>query len=199
MLLVAMCFATTPASAQLDFGIVGGLNLNKISYSKMPSLSSDNRCGWYIGPKVEFTLPLVGLGIDASLQYSQRRVNAGEVLDVSTNTAVSLSSTYKSIEIPVNVRYGVGLSSLAYVFLATGPQFGFNVGSGMWKLSDNDYFDFKKSNVTWNIGVGAKVLKHIEVGAGYNFAISKLAKLGGFNSDGSIKNNSWQFQLAYFF
>lgn len=190
--MLAFCFATTPARAQLDFGIVGGLNLNKVSFSSMPSFSSDNRCGWYIGPKVEFTLPIVGLGIDASVQYSQKRINTSSTVDES-------STTYKSIEVPLNVRYGVGLSSLAYVFLATGPQFGFNVGSSTWAFANAGTYDFKKSNVSWNIGIGAKLLSHLEIGAGYNFGISKLAKLGGISSDGSIKNNSWQFQVAYFF
>ncbi len=188
----AFVFASTPTYAQLDFGIVGGLNLNKISYKSMPSFSSDNRCGWYIGPKLEFTIPIVGLGIDASLQYSQRRINADDILENS-------STTYKSLEIPINVRYGVGLSSLAYLFVATGPQFGFNVGSSNWVFNELESFSFKKSNVSWNIGVGAKLLSHLEIGAGYNFGITKLAKLAGVLSDGSVRNNSWQLQVAYFF
>ncbi len=34
----------------------------------------------------------------------------------------------QSINIPVNVRYGFGLSSLANIFLFAGPQWGINVG-----------------------------------------------------------------------
>ena len=65
-----------PAAAQLKFGIVGGLNLTKLS-TKGNNFSSDNRAGWYIGPKVEFTLPIVNLSVDAALEYSQRQMNIG--------------------------------------------------------------------------------------------------------------------------
>ncbi|MBQ8099275.1 MAG: PorT family protein [Bacteroidaceae bacterium] len=203
---LTLCFAATTAQAQVDFGIVGGLNLSKLSIKNAPDLSSDNRCGFYVGPKFEVTLPIVGLGVDISAQYSQRRMNA----EVDAN-GVASSTYYKSIEIPLNVRYGVGLSSLAYFFAATGPQFGFNVGDKNWSLSNvtgnfND-FQLKKSNLTWNIGIGAKILKHFEIGAGYNIALSNFAKsniqnLAGVTvptNNAKLKSNSWQVQVAYFF
>ena len=48
-LLLGFAWAT-PASAELKFGVVGGLNLSKMSFSGSDKglLSSDNRCGWYI-------------------------------------------------------------------------------------------------------------------------------------------------------
>src|SRR5574344_1007353 len=133
-LLVAFALmSVAPAQAQVKLGVVGGLNLTKLSYDKIPDVSSDNRCGWYFGPKIEFTVPIIGLGADIAIEYSQRRLNQNvDALTSSTSTTtsnISDSKYYKTIEIPINVRYEIGLPSLASLYVATGPQFGFNVGS----------------------------------------------------------------------
>ncbi len=189
-LLLTFAWAT-PASAELKFGVVGGLNLSKMSFSGGDKglLSSDNRCGWYIGPKAQFTLPLIGLGIDASIQYSQRRLNSNEY-------EFSDSQTYKSIEVPINVRYTIGLSSLVSIYGATGPQFGFNCDKSLFRDMD---ISVKDANVTWNVGVGLTLLNHLQVGAGYNFGIGKWAESKDPDVDLSAKANTWQVQVAYLF
>ncbi len=59
--MVAVCLMmAAPAQAQLHFGVKGGLNLSKVSFSKS-DLKGDNKTGWFIGPMAEFTLPLLGL------------------------------------------------------------------------------------------------------------------------------------------
>ena len=189
-LLLTFAWAT-PASAELKFGVVGGLNLSKMSFSGGDKglLSSDNRCGWYIGPKAQFTLPLIGLGIDASIQYSQRRLNSSEY-------EFSDSQTYKSIEVPINVRYTFGLSSLVSIYGATGPQFGFNCDKSLFRDMD---ISVKDANVTWNVGFGLTLLNHLQVGAGYNFGIGKWAESKDPDVDLSAKANTWQVQVAYLF
>jgi opacity protein-like surface antigen len=199
-LLVALSlfFVASSIQAQTSFGVVGGLNLSKLSYNDLPNaLSSNNRCGWYIGPKIEFKVPVIGIGIDASVEYSQRMMN-GEGM---TSDGYSSSQYLKTIEIPLNLRFNFGMSSIASVYAATGPQFGFNIGDRSWSWKDVnsnvDGFELKKSNVTWNIGAGVKLINHLEVGLGYNIALSKFAKR--YAGDGNFKSNSWQFQLAYMF
>ena len=197
-LVLVLCLLTAgSASAQINFGITGGVNLTKVSFNKMPSFDSNNRAGWYIGPKVECTIPIIGLGIDAAVEYSQRRVNINE-----DNTNASSSNFYKSIEIPISLRYQFGLESLAAIYVHTGPQFGFNVGDKNWKTSYSEItsFEWKKSNVSWNFGAGVKLLKHLEAGINYNVALSKYAKvLKVGDTESSIKANGWQFQVAYIF
>ena len=189
-LLLTFAWAT-PASAELKFGVVGGLNLSKMSFSggDKDLLSSDNRCGWYIGPKAQFTLPLIGLGLDASIQYSQRRLNSSEY-------EFSDSQTYKSIEVPINVRYTIGLSSLVSIYGATGPQFGFNCDKSLFRDMD---ISVKDANVTWNVGFGLTLLNHLQVGAGYNFGIGKWAESKDPDVDLNAKANTWQVQVAYLF
>lgn len=189
-LLLSFAWAT-PASAELKFGVVGGLNLSKMSFSGSDKglLNSDNRCGWYIGPKAQFTLPIIGLGLDASIQYSQRRLNVDAQGDGE-------SQTYKSIEVPINVRYDLGLGSMASVYIATGPQFGFNCDKSIFRDAD---ISVKDANVTWNVGVGVTLLSHLQVGAGYNFAVGKWAESKDPDYDLNVKANTWQVQVAYLF
>ena len=135
------------------------------------------------------------MGVNASAQYSQRRMN---VKSGDGEDAVSDSKNLNTIEIPINVRYTLGLGSIASVYAETGPQFGFNVGN----KTISEVAKFKSSNVTWNVGIGARVLGHLEAGVGYNIALSKFGELvpdalTGTKND--FKSNTWQVQVAYLF
>ena len=185
----------TTASAQFKFGIVAGMNMSKLSFDDGKYFNSEHRAGWYVGPKVWFNIPIVGLGVNASAQYSQRRMN---VKSGDGEDAVSDSKNLNTIEIPINVRYTLGLGSIASVYAETGPQFGFNVGN----KTVSEVAKFKSSNVTWNVGIGARVLGHLEAGVGYNIALSKFGELvpdalTGTKND--FKSNTWQVQVAYLF
>ncbi|MBP3774653.1 MAG: PorT family protein [Bacteroidaceae bacterium] len=195
MLLACGLMAAQNASAQLKFGLQAGMNVSKMSFDKVPDMSSDNRAGWYLGPKVEFKVPVVGVGFDAAVHYAQRELK-GNV----ESTDAATSKTLRSIEVPINLRYNFGIS-LASVFVATGPQFGFNLGNKGWALPNTTDFQLKKSSFSWNIGAGVQLINHLEVGIGYNIALSKYAKLTGVgtNADASFKSNSWQIQVAYLF
>lgn len=207
-LLLAL-FTATPANAQsFDFGIVAGLNLSKLKLSGsakntvVKNLESGNRAGWYVGPKIYLSTAL-GLGFDAAVEYSQRELE----IDDGVTTE---SETYRTLEIPINIRYNIGLGKKAGIYVATGPQFGFAFKNMSWKnVGSGENFDRSNLNTTWNIGAGLRLLNHLEVGIGYNFAIGKVGKtiLGQFvNSAGEsedyeleYKTNTFQVQLAYTF
>ncbi len=196
---VALClftaFGILQSQAQLDFGVVAGMNLSKANFREPAgrNFRSDNRCGWFAGPKLEFTVPVVGIGADASVQYSQRYVNGADNVSGTDQTR-----TLRTLEIPVNLRYQFGVPSLVAGYLATGPQFGFNVGSKSFSsFWSTDEYRIKNSILSWNIGVGLKVLKHVEVGVGYNIALSKFAKTKATGQ--SVKSNSFQAHVGYFF
>ena len=206
-----------PASAiGFDWGVTGGWNYSKVKIKNFKtSFDTSNRAGWFIGPKVYLSLPL-GFGVDASVQYSLKRMNMGDyVYDADgfavenadgTNPTASTTNNYHSFEIPVNLRYSIGLGKLGSVYFATGPQFGFGIGNTKWTNYDGV---FKKENMvtTWNIGAGIKVLGHVEVGVGYNFAfgktgtttVTKTDNLGNVIGlqDMDFKTNTFQVQLTY--
>ena len=84
---VAMLTATT-AQAQIQFGLKGGLNVSSMSLDK-EVLDASNRCGFFVGPTVKFTLPVVGLGIDASALYDQREAKISA--NTSNNTVSNIT------------------------------------------------------------------------------------------------------------
>ena len=63
----------TPADAQepLKFGVKAGLNVTDMKFNS-DVFDKTNQAGWFIGPTVKFTLPVVGLGMDVSLLYDYR-------------------------------------------------------------------------------------------------------------------------------
>lgn len=190
-LMVIACLALAiPAQAQIKFGVKAGLNVSKLHLSEN-IVSKDNRAGFFVGPTAEFTLPLLGLGIDGSVLYNQFGVDSEEG-----------TSTKKSIEIPINLRWTVGFSSLVGAYVAVGPQFGFNIGD-RWFSSIDNICEFKKNTTSFNVGAGLKLLGHLQVGANYNFALKDNGKI----HDGDIedlatigfKQNTWQVSVAYLF
>jgi hypothetical protein len=194
VMLMAVALAM-PSNAQIKFGVQAGLNLSNVSVSDIKG-SVDSRAGFFIGPTVKFTLPIVGLGVDASALYDQREGKAGD----ETIKA-------QSIQIPINLRYGFGLGSLAEIFAFAGPQFGFNVGSNQTLrdvAGEATKWTLKSSNLSANVGIGATVLGHLQAKFNYNFALGKTGEVEVWNSaksivEGSAKMNCWQISLAYLF
>lgn len=197
MLLMAM-----PSQAQVKFGIRGGANLvnMKLSGNVINNLQKDNRAGFYLGPTVKFTVPIVGLSLDASALYDQRST---EVSDGANNTE---SMVTRQLAIPVNVRYGWGLGSVADVFLFAGPQVAFNFAKEKNIFNNAADWSWNSSNFSINVGLGCTILSHVELKANYNIACGKTGEATVWNSvtkaaEGSFKSkyNSWQLGLAYYF
>lgn len=200
IVLVAATYFAVPANAQLKFGIKGGLNITDMSLSN-DVFETSNRTGFFIGPTIKFTLPIVGLGIDASALYDQRE---GEVnVEADDNTLVSTRLKQKSINIPINLRYDIGLGSLAAVYLAAGPQFGFNVGDKNQSLyKDVAEWRLNTSNFSVNVGAGVMLLGHLQVGANYNIVCGKTGEITVFDGAESVlrgRSNTWQISAAYYF
>lgn len=192
-----------PANAQFKWGVEGGVNLSKIDVS---NLTSSTKTGFFIGPKIQFTIPVVGLMIDASAQYSQSSMDTGIdcVTDDSGNMVeIKNTKTLPYIVVPVNLKYGVGLGSAASVYLSTGPQWNYFVGSS------SNWFGYEiapqSSSMFWNVGVGLHLLKHLQLGVTYNIAMGDNIKFNMIGVDDVVtnlakgKNNIWQVRLAYMF
>ncbi|MBQ8157595.1 MAG: porin family protein [Prevotella sp.] len=188
-MVVALMLMAVPAKAQVSFGLTGGLNMSNVSV-KDGAGSVESRTGFFVGPTVKFTLPLVGLGIDASAVYDQREGKAGDETIKS-----------QSIQVPINLRYGIGLGSIAEVFAFAGPQFGFNIG-GKKDFGASEW-TLKSSNMSANIGVGATVMSKLQVKLNYNVALGKTGEFEDVSTTvkqvSEAKFSAWQVSLAYFF
>ena len=200
LVLLAM-LAVMPANAQsVKFGVKGGLNVSSMSFDK-DVIHSKNRAGWFIGPSVKLSLPIVGFDIAAF--YDQKET---EVEDVTIKQ--------QSVLIPVNVRGNFGLGSLASIYIAAGPQFGFNIGDDefSWTVSGTqNTFQLKKSSLSLNLGAGVTVLKHLEVGFAYNIPLGNTGDADVLSAAGTAvsntwkdimddaKTNTWSISAAYYF
>lgn len=195
LILVAVAtMVAAPASAQVQFGLKGGLNVTSMSLSS-DVLKAENRAGFFIGPTVKFTLPIVGLGVDASALYDQREA---EVKDTDEKIK------QQAINIPINLRYGLGLGETANIYFAVGPQFGFNVGDKEHKITDSQTWHLSGSTFSVNFGLGVMILNHVQIGANYNLVCGKTGELSVLEGAGNaLKNkgraNAWQISAAYYF
>lgn len=192
--------AANNASGQIKFGLKGGFNVTDMSLNSSV-LDASNRTGFFVGPTIKVQLPLVGLGIDASALYDQReaKIKVG-----NTTTKETLRS--QAINVPINLRYGWGLSSMANIFLFAGPQFGFNVGDKDQKITESSTWSVKNSNFSLNFGAGVTLLSHLQLTANYNVVCGKtsdatitegLEQLT--NKEVRSRANAWQIALAYYF
>lgn len=202
-LVAAMLFAAN-ANAQIKFGLKGGLNVTSMSFSE-EVFDASNKTGFFVGPMVKVTVPIVGLSFDAAALYDQKEADVKYTGTEGELGKVNVKQ--QSINIPVNVRYGFGLSSLANIFLFAGPQWGINVGDKNFKWNESSSYSLKKSNFSVNVGAGVTLLNHLQVSANYNIACGKSADASLFKAldaaanAGKDKshNNSWQIALGYWF
>ena len=202
LIVMAVAFAM-PSQAQFNFGVQAGLNLTNISDFSLNAQGVENaisnKAGFFVGPTVKFTLPIVGLGIDAAALYDQR--------EAKTNGETLKS---QSIQIPINVRYGIGLGSMAEIFAFAGPQFGFNIGDKdkTWGDVKNTAakWTLKSSNVSANVGIGATILSKLQLKVNYNIALGKTGEIdikegadAAWKTITGAKANAWQVSAAYYF
>ena len=203
---VTVCLAMAmPAKAQIKFGVKGGLNLASASLSDAWDAkgNADNYTGFFIGPMVDITIPIIGLGVDGAFMYSQKGTK------ISFDDLGSTTFKQQGIEIPVNLKYSIGLGSLASIYFAAGPSFYFNM------KSDDDFtfnsvagsLDYDKSEVSLNLGAGVKLLRHLQLGVNYNMGLTDSAKAkidspssawDAINGE-SYKSKMWQVSVAYLF
>lgn len=200
LLLAFMALCAVPASAQFKYGLEAGLNLSKMSLSK-DIASSDNRAGWFVGPKVQLGIPLAGLAVDGAILYSQKYMALDTPADEDGIVETS-RKTMPYIDIPVNLKWNIGFSSLVGVYLSTGPQWSWYLGGKNISFDGENVGLLETSNFSWNVGAGINAFKHLQLGVTYNIACGKTGELNGlWDTAGKIKlrNNTWQVRLAYMF
>lgn len=186
-----------PAAAQFKFGPKVGAAVNSLHFSR-DVFDSDNRTGFTGGLMCEFTVPVIGIGLDASLMYVRRSVkaeydpNTGGPQQAQTTT---IGRDY--ITIPVNLKWKFGIP-VVKPFLTTGPEFSFLTSrraiKNAWRNKSVDY--------SWNVGAGVELLGHLQVAASYGFGLNKaLHSIGLADNYTKVdaKNRFWTITAAYLF
>ena len=182
-------------SAQVRLGVKGGLNIASVHFST-DVLQSDNVTGFQVGPMIEGSLPLVGLGFDAAILYAQKGLETKTVSGEKT----SLKNDY--IDVPVNLKWKLGLPIMK-VYLAAGPYVGFRVGGNkIWELPGSmvDQVKTKSFSAGLNFGAGVELISHLQVGLNYGLGLTNnysMESLSLTKSDG--KNRGWSVTAAILF
>lgn len=197
-LVVLFSAMTMAVQAQnVKFGIKGGLDIQDMKFDNTV-FDTDNKLGWFVGPTLQVSLPIGGLGVDIAGLYNQKKYEVnGE------------SIKQQSILVPVNARLNLGIGSTAGIYVAAGPQFTFNVGDDEFKWNDKNNventFQLKKSAFSVNLGAGIYFSDHLEIGFAYNIALGSTADAtwgkatdAVFHND-DTKPKSWHVSAAYYF
>ena len=180
------------------------MNLNK---PNVENFKSQNATGWFVGPKAQFTIPVLGLGIDGAILYSQKNMNINlndDLEGIAESASIDKKLSY--IDIPINLKYNIGFSSLIGVYIATGPQYSWYIGDKNFGLNGDgeslgDIVAMNTSSFSWNVGVGINAFSHLQLGVTYNIPLGNTAEIEGFDTlkKMDVKNNNWQVRIAYMF
>lgn len=193
-------FAAMPASAQLNFGIKAGVNLSERPALNLNDLKSSLKgsTGWFAGPTAKFIFPVIGLGVEANVLYSQSNI------EVEGQKIMN-----QSVDIPLYLRYEITIpviNKFFEPFVAIGPQFEWNIGNKQFtleNLKNTDYskYTLKESCISLNLGLGFILLDHYQLHGNYNLTLGKTAEISSLDVSKvvELKNSKWQISLAYIF
>jgi len=153
----------THAQSLVDFGIKGGLNFANLAGAED---DLDSRTGLHAGLVLDFSFPMIPIGIESGIYYSQKGAEVSEE---------GLTATWKLdyIEVPVMAKLNVGPPGPFSPHLLLGPYAAYNINSeldvtaGAASLTD-ETDDF--SEITTDIDFGGV----IGIGADFNLGVTKL-------------------------
>lgn len=202
LVMVLAMVAVLPVGAQVKFGVKAGVNLSQMSMGK-DVFNTSNRAGFFMGPTLKVGLPVLGLGLDMSALYNRQEAKV-EGINNKVNTVLK----QQQLIVPVNVKYGIGVGSIANVFVFAGPQIAFNIGDKVKKISELKdqaaQWTLQSSNFSVNAGLGMTVATHFQVTANYNVGVGKTGDITWeIVKENTVsrktQGSSWCVGLAYFF
>ena len=189
---VAIIASALPAEAQFKFGLKAGVAVNAIKFDE-DMFKSDNCAGFTGGAMIEFTVPALGLGLDASVMYVRRNSEWLENNQITTD-----NRSY--IDIPVNLKWKINIpliNAIARPYLTTGPSFSFLTS----KKALEDAYKNSSFDTAWNFGLGVELFKKVQVGANYGIGLTKALKAVDVTGTGAVegRNKYWTIEAAYLF
>lgn len=189
---VAIFASALPAEAQFKFGLKAGVAVNGIHFDE-DMFKSDNCAGFTGGAMIEFTVPALGLGLDASVMYVRRNSEWLENNQITTD-----NRSY--IDIPVNLKWKINIpliNAIARPYLTTGPSFSFLTS----KKALEDAYKNSSFDTAWNFGLGVELFKKVQVGANYGIGLTKALKAVDVTGTGAVegRNKYWTITAAYLF
>ena len=194
--LIAALFLAIPANAQFKFGPKLGVNISSLSLggNLSENLKSNNITSFTGGIMAEFMVPVIGVGLDASVMYSRK---GSTLKEVTSNLTETHHTDY--IEIPINLKYKFSLpvvGSFISPFVYAGPSFAFRVGDNF-----ADQYKNKSFETAINLGLGLEFFSHLQIAAQYGWGLGKTMELDDnlINATLNGKSRAWTVTAAYLF
>lgn len=189
---IAAVGAALPAQAQLRFGLKAGVAVNSLHFNES-TFDAENRAGFTGGAMLEFTVPVTGIGLDASVMYVRR--------NSAWMTEQGIARDNRDyIDVPVNFKWRISvplINKIVRPFVTTGPSFSFLTSKKVNDVVKNRTFD-----TAWNFGFGLELFQKVQVGASYGLGLTKAIKaVGGDYEDGGVsgRNRYWTITAAWMF
>lgn len=193
LLILILALATClTAAAQVRLGVRGGLTVDKLRFDGN-IIDSDNRLGYTAGLVFDISIPVVGLGVEASAMYTHRN-----------NRLTDDSHIYKRhyIDIPLYARYRLPITGVSRYFapvIFTGPDISILFDED----KPNDNFSSHRTYLSWDVGGGVDLFNHLRLTATYGIGMSKAMKY--INHEYEEKNQvygkdkHWTLSAAWLF
>lgn len=190
---IVALFITLPSQAGIKWGVKAGVNLSDISTDADFYKNSDNYTGFQVGPIMEFTVPLIGIGMDAALLYSQ----TGFKVDDETVKSGSLL-------LPVNLKYKISFLNVVGAYATAGPYIGVKLYGDDEKFSFNNIESQVKSEsfgAGLNFGFGVELINKLQIGANYQLGLTNDYKADSpdLGDVFDAKTRVWSITAALFF
>jgi hypothetical protein len=191
LVIIVSFVAVLNASAQIQFGIAGGVNFANQIFKPTPPYSNaftsitSFHAGIFVG------IPIMkGLTLQPEIMY------VGEGSKRADEDGDTSKFHYNYLNVPVLLKY----TSSVGVFAEIGPQIGFVLNAKQDDLTNGSSSDIKSYYNTTDFsavfGVGYIAPFHLGIDFRYNLGFVNLIKAAG---DYSLKNSVFQLGLFYVF
>lgn len=201
IMVCAALLASVPAAyagSPLRFGVKAGVNINELKFNES-AFDASNRSGFTGGLTLQFTAPIINIGVDASLMYTHRNNRISFTGEDNVVDRITTNNDY--LEIPVNFRWNIGLplvGKFIMPYLFTGPDFSFLLSNKNVKNAWNN----RTFDLGWNFGLGLRFIDHLEIGASYGLGITNAASADNAMYGKNLvdgKNRFWTVTAAWLF
>lgn len=187
-LVIAVCFTTQQARAQVDFGVRGGVNFASFNDA---SLDVGSNTGFMGGFYVQYSIANSPIVIQPEILYSQKGAEY-------ESQAGTVTANLNYIEIPVLAKFNYVLDGPLTPYVAAGPYVGFLISSSQeasGKIPAEGLNDEFKT-VDFGVAVGAGInYKRFNLGVRYDAGLTTVFDA----DDASAKNGNIAIIAGYSF
>ena len=182
------------------FGI--GLDMTANRITNYYNNETCGRIGFNVGLKVDVNFT-DNVYLGTGFQYAQKGAKKSE-------DGVTYKSNPGYLTIPVRVGYRYDFNDKVGIFGEFGPYFAVGVGGkNKWEAGsydeDEDFFGdtdegyAKRFDCGLGIHFGVELIKHLQIGLGYDFGLVKMYNNAWVDDDNNSRNGSFRFGVAWMF